>query len=154
MRMFTKQNHPGGAFMMGLSRAPVKHSIDKIEITEAWLAGRAGLILVAKYLEAICIVKVLGKLFSFLKKSSKGTPLGSIFRQLLCFFFDSTSLRLVRFDQLKRDEGYAASIETPTDQMLSSHAVKRFLQIIHEIGKKPCQTGSKPTYPKPPSSPS
>jgi hypothetical protein len=54
----------------------------------------------------------------------------SIFHQLLCFFFDGTSLRLVRFDQLKRDDGYAASIETAQEQLLSSHAVKRFFQNI------------------------
>ena len=116
--------------MMGQSGANVKHSIDKIEITEACLTGRAGLTLISKYLKAIGIEKVLSGLFSFLKKSSKGTPLGSIFHQVLCFFFDGTSFRLVRFDQLKRDDGYAASIETPVQQMLSSHAVKRFLQNV------------------------
>ena len=119
--------------MMGLSGAAVKHSIDKVEVTEACLTGRAGLTLISKYLEAIGIVKVLSGLFTFLKKSSKGPPLGSIFHQLLCFFFDGTSLRLVRFDQLKRDKGYAASIETPSDQMLSSHAVKRFLQNVSVV---------------------
>ena len=112
---------------MAENEAAVKHSIDKVGVTEACLSGRAGLALISKYLKAIGIEKILAGMFSFLKKSSKGTALVSIFHQLLCFFFDGTSLRLVRFDQLKRDDGYAASIETSEEQMLSSHAVKRFL---------------------------
>ena len=115
---------------MSEKEVAVKHSIDKVEVTEACLTGRAGLALVSKYVKAIGIEKILTGIFSFLKKSSKGTSLTSIFHQLLCFFFDGTSLRLVRFDQLKRDDGYAASIETPPEQMLSSHAVKRFFQNI------------------------
>ena len=115
---------------MGENEAAVQHSIDRVEITEACLTGRAGLALISKYLRAIGIEKILIGLFSFLKKSSKGTALTSIFHQLICFFFDGTSMRLVRFDQLKRDDGYAASIETPQKQMLSSHAVKRFLQNV------------------------
>ena len=115
---------------MGETKAAVKHSIDTVEITDACLTGRAGLALISKYLQATGIEKILTRLFSFLKRSTKGTPLTSIFHQLLCFFFDGTSMRLVRFDQLKRDDGYAASIETPQQQMLSSHAVKRFLQNV------------------------
>jgi hypothetical protein len=50
-----------------------------------------------------------------------------IFKQLFCFFLDGSSRHLVYFDALKEDAGYAASIETQTQAMLSSHAVKRFL---------------------------
>jgi len=116
--------------MVGENGAEVKHSIDKVEVTDACLSGRAGLALISKYLKAIGIEKVLAGVFFFLKKNAKGTSLVSIFHQLLCFFFDGTSLRLVRFDQLKRDDGYAASIETARQQMLSSHAVKRFFQNV------------------------
>jgi hypothetical protein len=122
------QNHPGGEYIMSQNEAGVKQSIDSVEITEACLTGRAGLALISKYLQAIGIEKVLAGVFPFLKKSAKGTTLVSIFHQLLCFFFDGTSLSLVRFDQLKQDDGYAAGIETPQEQMLSSHAVKRFMQ--------------------------
>ncbi len=115
---------------MGRNEVGVKYSIDKIEITDACLTARAGLALISKYLKAIGIEKILAGVFSFLKKSSKGATLISIFHQLLCFFFDGTSFRLVRFDQLKRDDGYVASIETAQEQLLSSHAVKRFLQNI------------------------
>jgi len=85
---------------MGENKAVVKHSIDKIEITGACLTGRAGLALISKYIKAIGIEQLLTGLFSFLKKSSKGTPLRSIFHQLISFFFDGTSMSLVRFDQL------------------------------------------------------
>jgi hypothetical protein len=115
---------------MGENDTAVKHSIDKVEVTEACLTGRAGLALISKYLKAIGIEKILAGFFYFLKKSSKGASLVSIFHQLICFFFDGTSLRLVRFDQLKRDDGYAASIETPQERMLSSHAAKRFFHNV------------------------
>ena len=86
---------------MGRNEVGVKYSIDKIEITDACLTARAGLALISKYLKAIGIEKILAGVFSFLKKSSKGTSLVSIFHQLMCFFFDGTSMRLVRVDQLK-----------------------------------------------------
>ena len=58
---------------MSENETAVKHSIDKIEVTEACLTGRAGLALISKYLKAIGIEKILTGMFSFLKKSSKGT---------------------------------------------------------------------------------
>lgn len=75
--------------------AGVKYSIDRIEVTDACLTGRAAPALISKYLKAVGIEKILSGLFSSLKRSSKGTPPVSIFHQLL-----------------------------------SSHAVKRFLQNI------------------------
>ena len=41
-----------------------------------------------------------------------------------------TSWHLVYFDTLKKDEGYAGSIEKAPANMLSSHAVKRFFGVI------------------------
>jgi hypothetical protein len=43
---------------------------------------------------------------------------------------DGTSRHLVYFDTLKEDEGYAGSIETAPEKMLSSHGVKRFFRAI------------------------
>ena len=57
----------------------VKQSIDGIELTDACLSGRAGLALISKYLKAIGIAELLATTFQFLKKSSKGTPLLSMF---------------------------------------------------------------------------
>ncbi len=64
---------------MGLSEAGVKYSIDRVEVTDACLTGRAGLALISKYLKAVGVEKMLTGVFSFLKKSSKGTALASIF---------------------------------------------------------------------------
>ena len=108
----------------------VNCKIDKIETTNDCLSSRAGLTIITRYLGTIGIVKLLAQGFAFLKRSSKGTSLLSIFHQLICFFFDGTSFHLVRFDQLKEDSGYAASIETSEKDMLSSHAVKRFFKSI------------------------
>ena len=93
-------------------------------------APTSRLTLISKYLQAIGITNFLADRFPFLKKSSKGTPPASVFHQLLCFFFDGTNVRLTRFDHLKQDEGYAAGIETPREQMLSSQSVERFFQYV------------------------
>ncbi len=65
-----------------------------------------------------------------MKKSAKGAPRKSIFHNRLCFLLAGTSLHLARFDELKRDDRYAVSMETTQNHLLSSHAVNRFLQNI------------------------
>lgn len=45
-----------------------------------------------------------------------------------CVFpVDGTNLSISHFDRLREDEGYAAAIQTPQDDMASSHQIKRFL---------------------------
>lgn len=100
--------------------------ISNIETTDDTLSSRAGLCIISRYLRSIGVIKLLAVRFSFLKKNKKGTALSSLFHQLLCYFFDGSSFHLTRFDHLKEDIGYAGSIETDGQQMLSSHAVKRF----------------------------
>ena len=56
--------------------------------------------------------------------------MAEIFKKLFCFLVDDTSRHLVYFEALKKDEGYAAAIETAPEQMLSSHAVKRIFQSL------------------------
>jgi len=102
--------------------------IDSIEITTDTLTGRGGLSLFVRYLRGVHLMPHLKRLFGSLRKSDKGQPVTMIFKQLFCFFLDGTSRHLVAFDYLKRDEGYAAAIESSVDEMLSSHAVKRFFQ--------------------------
>jgi len=116
--------------MMNQNSPLVKYNIDKIETTDEILSGRAGLTLITRYLKSIGILNLLSKVFSFLKKNKKGSTLISIFNQIICFFFDGTSFHLNRFDDLKTDTGYAASIETALEDMLSSHSVKRFFKNI------------------------
>jgi hypothetical protein len=102
------------------------HRISKVEITHDTLTNRGGIALFVKYVQAIKIIALLLEKFGSLKKSSKGVTLKNLFLQVLCFFFDGTSRHLNYFDQLQADEGYAAVLEVPADQMASSHAMKRF----------------------------
>jgi hypothetical protein len=100
--------------------------IDGVEATSDTLTSRGGLTLLVRYLRNIAIYPVLERLFGSIRKNAKGQPVSEIFKQVFCFLVDGTSRHLVYFDALKKDEGYAAAIETAPDQMLSSHAVKRF----------------------------
>ena len=108
----------------------VKSRIDACETTSDNLTGRAGLTFVSRYLEATGVTTLLAHRFSFLRKSRKGAPLGSLFHQILCFFFDGTDLHLTRFDRLRDDSGYAGSIETAESGMVSTHTIKRFFRSI------------------------
>jgi len=105
--------------------------IDSVEITKDTLTSRGGLSLFVRYLRSIGLLPHLESEFDGIRKSRKGQSVAEIFKQLFCFFLDGTSRHLIHFDALKRDEGYAAGIETEPDQMLSSHAVKRFFKAIY-----------------------
>jgi hypothetical protein len=61
----------------------VNCKIDKIETTNDCLSSRAGLTIITRYLGTIGIVKLLAQGFAFLKGSSKGTSLLSIFHSFL-----------------------------------------------------------------------
>jgi hypothetical protein len=119
--------------MMRQNPESVKAKIDNFETTTEKFSGRAGIAPVSRYLEKSGITRVLEKRFSFLKKHAKGTPLISIFHQIICFFFDGTDFHMTRFDQLKEDPGYAGVIETPCKQMISSHTAKRFFGSISMV---------------------
>jgi len=101
--------------------------IDGVATTSDTLTSRGGLSLFVRYLRNIALGCHLERLFGSIRKSAKGQPVGEIFKQLFCFFLDGTSRHLVEFDRLKEDAGYAATIETASDAMLSSHGIKRFL---------------------------
>ena len=104
--------------------------INDVEVTGDILTSRAGLSLFVRYLRGIVLYPYLEGLFGKIKRSCKGQGISEIFKQLFCFFMDGTSRHLVYFDTLKIDEGYAGSIETDPENMLSSHAVKRFFCAI------------------------
>jgi hypothetical protein len=109
------------------SRNATQPLFDGVEITSDTLTGRGGLVLFSRYLRNLELSGHLDRLFGSLRKSSKGLPVTVLFHQLFCFFLDGTSRHLVRFDELKQDDGYAAAIETRPAQMASSHAIKRFM---------------------------
>ena len=108
--------------------APIRPDcpIKRIETTSDTLIDRGGLIFFSRYLFSCGILAILAGRFAFLRKSAKGLAIWRIFQQLLCFFFDGSSLHLTRFDELKQDAGYAAALETQPAQLASSHQIKRF----------------------------
>ena len=105
-----------------------KCKISKVDVTEDTLTGRGGVALFVRYLSQVNIYALLVEAFGCIRKSEKGQPIWNIFKQILCFFYDGTSRHLVYFDQLKRDEGYAAVMENTSGEMIGSHQVKRFFK--------------------------
>jgi hypothetical protein len=105
-----------------------KCKINAVDVTEDTLTGRGGLALFVRYLSQVNIYGLLFEAFGHLRRSEKGKPIWNIFKQMFCFFYDGTSRHLVYFDQLKRDEGYAAVMENGLEEMVSSHQVKRFFK--------------------------
>lgn len=118
---------------MSQKNVNVKNKISRVEITDDCLSSRGGLSLIARYIMSTKVVQLLSDLFSFLRKSSKGARPLTLFHQLICFFFDGTDFHLTRFDNLSEDEGYSATIETPKNEMVSSHTIKRFFKSISKI---------------------
>jgi hypothetical protein len=99
-----------------------------VQITPDTLTARGGLALFARYLRGIGVLAELDRVFGSLRRSGKGQPVRVLFHQIICFLVDGTSRHLVRFDELREDGGYAGVIETPPEQMVSSHMVKRFFR--------------------------
>ncbi len=110
-----------------------KNRINKIEVTRDTLTGRGGMALFVRYVSGIKIYGLFLERFSWMRKSMKGVAVWNIFKQVLCFFYDGTSRHVTYFDQLKKDEGYAAVIENSMDEMVSSHQVKRFFKVFSWI---------------------
>lgn len=100
--------------------------INEPGITTDVLSSRGGLNLFVRYIRNIGLGSRVEVLFGSMKKSRKGQPVIEIFKQLLCNFVDGTSRHLVHFDELREDAGYAGTIESKLEGLLSSHAVKRF----------------------------
>jgi hypothetical protein len=117
--------------MKNTAKSSSKHPrIAGIEVTSDTLTSRAGLALFARYLDQIELGRFLSRWLGPLRKSSKGLPAAECVRQVLLFLVDGTSRHLTHFDSLKRDDGYAATIERTPEDLASSHAVKRFFRSI------------------------
>jgi len=122
--------HPEGEGKMPCFRAKSKAPsarISQTNITDETLTARAGMALFSRYLAATGPPAYLAALLAPLRKSGKGIALADLFKQLLCFFFDGTSLHLTFLDRLKEKAGYAAAIETRPEEMASSHQAMRLL---------------------------
>jgi len=103
-------------------------NIHGVDTTGDSISGRGGLNLFVRYLYSIGILESLGNQFSRIRRSAKGQAVEELFKQVFCFFLDGSGRHLTRFDHLKKDDGYAAVIETCPQQMASSHAIKRFFK--------------------------
>ena len=104
--------------------------LEGIEITKDILTSRAGLALFARYLDRIGLEWFLSRWLGLVRKSAKGLSAWECVRQVLLFLVDGSSRHLTYFDELKRDEGYARTIDRTCEGLLSSHAVKRFFDAI------------------------
>lgn len=107
--------------------------IDRIEVTNDTLTSRAGLTPFVRHLDSINIYPKLEDLFKSIRKNSKSNRISDIYKQLFCFLADGTSRHTSCFDELKKDEGYAAGIECSLKDMLSSHSVKRFYRKFYHF---------------------
>lgn len=83
--------------------------------------------LLVRCLDEVGLLPHFERLFGSIRKSCKGLPIQVIFNQVFCFLLDGTSRHLTTFDELRSDSAYAEAIETPVDEMASSHQIKRFL---------------------------
>jgi hypothetical protein len=129
----TKNYHPVSEEIMKQITFKSKCKIKKVDVTEDTLTGRGGMALFVRYLSQVNIYTLLLDSFGNLRRSQKGQPIWNVFKQILCFFYDGTSRHLVYFDQLKKDEGYAAVIENNLEEMVCSHQVKRFFKAFSWI---------------------
>jgi hypothetical protein len=102
--------------------------INTIESTPDLLTGRAGLAPFCKYLEGTGVLNRLEAEFSSLKRSSKGLATKDYFKQMIAWLMDGTSRHITYFEDLKKDEGYAATIETDMKDMASSHSISRMTE--------------------------
>jgi len=117
--------------MKNTAKPSSKHPrIAEIEVTSDTLTSRAGLALFARYLDQIGLDWFLSRWIGPLRKSAKGLPAAECVRQVLLFLVDGTSRHLTHFDSLRRDDGYAATVERRPGDLISSHAVKRFFRSI------------------------
>ncbi|ETR67656.1 MAG: hypothetical protein OMM_11356 [Candidatus Magnetoglobus multicellularis str. Araruama] len=114
--------------------------INKIEVTSDILTSRGGITLFCRYLEMIGILDILQVTFGNIRKSSKGLPIISLFKQIFAYLYEGTSRHINFFDHLKQDNGYAAAIELDPSEMASASMIKRFFSAFGLFCIKPFRT--------------
>ncbi|MEA2096707.1 MAG: IS1380 family transposase [Candidatus Cloacimonadota bacterium] len=121
----------------GNKSQPQKAKISKIESTDEKLTSRGGLFFLNEYIENIGIISRLSHKFKYLKDSTKGLSVENYFTQLFSFIFDGTKFNLTYFDELKKDEAYGELLNLSTDDLSTSHQIKRmtgkFKNILRHI---------------------
>lgn len=108
--------------------------ITKIGITKDKISARGGLPLFLRYIERIKLYSLMSNTLTYLVfKSSKGLQLNQFLKQMFSFCMDGTNTAISHFDQLKTDEGYAALLENETEELASSHQIKRFFMKLSVV---------------------
>jgi len=102
--------------------------ISKIEITDEKLSGRGGLVFFLRYVENIRFYSLFDKKFQNIKGSLKGLCVGQFIKQMLAFFINGDDLSMASFDRRKADEAYQTLLENRSEDMASSHQIKRFFR--------------------------
>ena len=110
--------------------------ITKIDVTREKVSGRGGIFFFLRYIENIIFYPLFEKYFNFLRKSAKGLPIYQFIKQLLAYFIDGTDMSMSSFDRRKGDESYAAILENLSEQMASSHQIKRVFSKLAYVGNR------------------
>jgi hypothetical protein len=120
--------------------------ITKLGVTNDKISARGGTPLYLRYIQNIKLFGLMSVHFnSLLVINSKGLQLQQFLKQMLAYFIDGTDMSISGFDRKKKDKGYAALLENQTNDMASSHQIKRFFikfifikdgifnKILHEL---------------------
>jgi hypothetical protein len=108
--------------------------ITKIGVTKDKISARGGLPLFLRYIERIRLYSLISTtLTDLICKSSKGLQLNQFLKQMFSFYMDGTNTAISHFDQLKTDQGYAALLENETEELASSHQIKRFFMKLSVV---------------------
>lgn len=109
--------------------------ITKISSTNDKISARGGLPLFLRYVEKTGLYALISsKIYHLILQSNKGLQLHQFLKQILAFFMDGTNMSISVFDQSKKDEVYAALLESNTAQLASSHQIKRYFSKLSIIG--------------------
>lgn len=108
--------------------------ITKIGITNDKISARGGLPLFLRYVRQIGLYKLIsGVLAGIISANNKGLSLQSFLSQIIAYFIDGTNMAISGFDQRKADDGYASMLECTTDQLASSHQIKRYFRKLSVV---------------------
>ncbi|HEX2958388.1 MAG TPA: IS1380 family transposase [Chitinispirillaceae bacterium] len=105
-----------------------ENKINAVEITHDTLSNRGGLSFIMRYIDNTGLLSMIENTFGHLRQSGKGESISEITRQFMAFCIDGTKHSIARFDELKKDPGYAAILESKTDKLASTATVKRFFK--------------------------
>jgi hypothetical protein len=102
--------------------------INKIETTNDVISGRGGLALFMRYVEQTQFYNLVQNVLGHIKMSKKGLSLFQFMKQMIAFIINGTYMSISSFDKYKQDAGYTALLENKSEEMASSHQIKRFFR--------------------------